>query len=547
MLQLFLFFMMCLQFKPTLRWVIFTALIPTLSLVQPGSYESGDFVTHIVRIMDMYSSLQHGIFPVRWAWLLQGGYGYPLFSFMTVLPYYVICAIHVVGISFVASTKIYLAAIYVGSAVSMWFCARAVFNSNVYKEKIAALSAICYVFAPYTLINLEFRAALGELTGFALFPLLVYAVLENKRFVFVITLAILLISHPGITLLGAPLICLLMIIKKRWAMMVSVVASIGLSAFYLLPALFEAKFSGQVAYGSTLWTESTIPGFQPILWLLWSPWRWGFLFQGHYGEVANVIGAAYVGAVLVIFISILKRWMKPFETHIFLALFCMMSIGMFMMLPYSRPLWNALPLIRHLQFPSRIMFYVVFPTSLMLGYVLTHLRLKPIIWKLTLFVCLGWTVLNWSHRTFLPAIDDAHIYQSLPHASFEHERLPEAMPIVEEQPMKARESAFVVNKNDAIVTTIKTLPTQRVYKVSTNSTMLFQENTLYFPGWVARIDGKQTTLQRTKKGVMVVRVPSGEHTLEFTFEDTPIRTVANTLSLITWGAVGFYVLFKRKA
>lgn len=541
-IQLFVFFLCCLKFKPTLRWVILVVLIPTFSLIQPGSFESGDFVTHIVRAMDMFSSLQHGIFPVRWAWLLQGGYGYSLFSFMTVLPYYILCFLHAVQIPFVIGTKIYLAAVYVGSAVTMWYFVREVFSNAQKRDDIATLSAVAYVFAPYTLINLSFRAAMGELTGFMLVPLLAYAVMANRKWIFTLSLTALLLSHPGITMLSAPWILLLVLIKKRWSCIYMGILAVALSAFFLLPAVFEGRFTDQVTYGRTLWTEHTIPGFQPPTWMFWSPWRYGFLLQGHFGEVANTIGVAQIASVVVLMYLFIKRLIPKQEEPTFSVLFCMLCIGVVMMLPQSLPIWNALPLIRHLQFPSRIMFYVVFPSAIITGYVLTILQLRTIAWRVLLFVSFGYLVLNWSHRTFHPEITDEYLFQSINRASFEHERLPEAMPIGIVYPTKPRQSAFLVDQSDATVREIATTPIIRSYVITTPSPLRFQENTLYFPGWVAFVDNQRVEMKVTKQGAMVISVPQDTHTIAFRFENTPIRTIGNTVSLITFiGSVSFAV------
>jgi len=549
-LQLVLFFVWCLRFRPTKKWVVIAACIPALSLLQSGSYESGDFVTHIVRAMDLFSSLHYGIFPVRWAWLLQGGFGYPLFSFMTTLPYYVLACLHVLHVPFVVGMKLYLAGVYVGSAYTMWLCVRSVFVHHKKRDVIATLTAASYVFAPYTLANLSFRAASGELTGFLLIPLLIYAVYEKKHVLFAFAFGILLLSHPGITLLGMPWVFFLIVMMRQWRMIPSFFIGIGLSAFYLLPMLVEKAHTGQVTYGNTLWTPSTIPGFQPAFWLLWSPWRYGFLLQGHYGEIATTIGAAQIGAIVSLLYMYAKKHLFRRDAYIFMFLFVVLSIGIFMSIDVSRPVWNALPLIRHLQFPSRIMFYVVFSTSLMLGYVLSQMHLRAPILKLTIFFCFGYLILNWSHRTFHPELTDEVIFTSLPRASFEHERLPEAMPIGIDQPMYPRKMAYQTNQHDAVVTRTSFSPIDRRYTIITPRQTKFQENTLFFPGWVAHIDDKRVPLFTTPQGVMIIDIPEGTHTVTFTFEDTPIRVIGNIISLSVWSGMSvyaLYVLFHRSA
>src|SRR5216683_8054468 len=61
--------------------LIFISLLPLISLLRPGDYESGDFNIHIYRIMSFYDSLREGHFLPSWAPELNATYGYPLFIF----------------------------------------------------------------------------------------------------------------------------------------------------------------------------------------------------------------------------------------------------------------------------------------------------------------------------------------------------------------------------------------------------------------------------------------------------------------------------------
>jgi len=46
----------------------------------------------------MAVSLQAGVFPVRWMPDAAYGYGYPFFSYMAALPYYVAALLNIVGL-----------------------------------------------------------------------------------------------------------------------------------------------------------------------------------------------------------------------------------------------------------------------------------------------------------------------------------------------------------------------------------------------------------------------------------------------------------------
>jgi len=62
-----------------------------------------------------------------------------------------------------------------------------------------------------------------------------------------------------------------------------------------------------------------------------------------------------------------------------------------------------------------------------------------------------------------------------------------------------------------------------------------------FPGWTGRIDGGVLPINdRNRFKLITVQVPKGEHSLEFRFEDTPIRTWANATSIVS--VIGVVVL-----
>lgn len=60
-------------------------------------------------------------------------------------------------------------------------------------------------------------------------------------------------------------------------------------------------------------------------------------------------------------------------------------------------------------------------------------------------------------------------------------------------------------------------------------------HTHYFPGWKFLIDGQESAIENDKEsGYMKVSIPSGIHKLEFRFTDTPVRQIANSISLISF-------------
>jgi uncharacterized membrane protein YfhO len=62
-------------------------------------------------------------------------------------------------------------------------------------------------------------------------------------------------------------------------------------------------------------------------------------------------------------------------------------------------------------------------------------------------------------------------------------------------------------------------------------------NTLYFPGWVVFEGKRNIAIDFTKNGIIEFTVPKGDHTVRVQFQETPIRTVADMISLLGLGIV----------
>jgi len=70
-----------------------------------------------------------------------------------------------------------------------------------------------------------------------------------------------------------------------------------------------------------------------------------------------------------------------------------------------------------------------------------------------------------------------------------------------------------------------------------------------FPGWKIYSDGVEVTnyIPETEEwGRMYIDLPSGMHNVRAEFTNTPIRTLANGISLVGWGILGYCVFFGVK-
>lgn len=277
--------------------LLIISFLPLVSLLRGGDYESGDFNAHIYRTIVFLENLKNGQFIPSWGGDLNNTYGYPVFIFYYVFVNYIVSFLHLVGLSFINSMKIFLGSCFVFSGIFMFKWSQKEFND----KRAAFVASIFYLFAPYHLINLHFRATPGEVAGFAFIPLLLYCVRK-------------LINTPSILFsLWIGVIFYLSYLAHSPSTVFASIILVPYSFVYLLRRDNKIKIAGHlflaIFTGFLLSTHAWIAHiillqytnyhksshgsgilFIPYWQLFFSPWRFGFLFQGPKGEFALIIG-----------------------------------------------------------------------------------------------------------------------------------------------------------------------------------------------------------------------------------------------------------------
>jgi hypothetical protein len=71
------------------------------------------------------------------------------------------------------------------------------------------------------------------------------------------------------------------------------------------------------------------------------------------------------------------------------------------------------------------------------------------------------------------------------------------------------------------------------YDVTADTLSVLRFRSLYFPGWVARVDGRATAIEPSKEGNIELAVDQGEHHLSLSFEDTWPRILGKFISALS--------------
>jgi 4-amino-4-deoxy-L-arabinose transferase-like glycosyltransferase len=523
------------------------SILPVISIVRTGVYESGDFNLHIRRAMEFYSLLSQGNVIPTWAGDLNATYGYPLFAFNYILPYYIISLFHFVGLSFVASMKVFLSLNIVFSAVFMYF-----FTKNHFKNALTAFTiSIFYLFAPYHLINVHFRITVGEILAYTLIPLVFYFTqkfINQKRIVYLLLsglmLGLIILSHIAVAIYLIPAIILYAYITAK-----TIKETALYSFFIILISLLVACFqwSASLIYYPYLFVSthpsSYLPYFPTIKDLLYSPWRLGFLFQGPKGELSFLLGYAQVLVVVSLIILLLKK-RDGSATKIITLWLTLFFVYIFFVLPYSSFIWKYLPVIKD-SGSQRILIPVAFCASLLAGYLATIVKKKWIIYALIL-LAIGTTILNWGNRRTIPTIDDAILRNDL---SLSYQwgdthiyALPKWVNPEQQWFTKIPKSHLEILSGNGNVEELQRTSTLHIYKINAQTPLKLRENTLYFPGWTATFNGKSVLLEPDGNGVITLSTPNGKGELIMNYQDLLLFQLTKIISFVSIFLICLYVI-----
>ncbi len=532
----------------TIFLVFLFSLLPLISVLRRGVYESGDFNLHIYRSISFYESLRHFNFFPSWGDGLNAGFGYPIFLIINPIPYYAISLLHLTGFTFIASMKLYIIITFIFSGIFMYL-----FSKKLFKNELAAFtSSIFYLYSPYHLVDMHFRVDVGQLASFMLFPLVClffYKSLtekENINYIFLgLTFGIFILCHQGIALISLLFFSIFILsyflkngLRKslsHYKIIYSLLIAFLISGYALLPYFTYTKYT-LMNLNSTF--KVSLLQLNEIL---YSPWRFGLLFQGPNGELSHLIGYVQIFVLAITFYLLLTKKIKKKYYMQILFLFITSIFFIFMLTEYSRILWETVPLLENLLFSSRMLFMITFLISVLAGYLSIQYTNKRFFIYFLILITIFLTILNWGNRRTIPSISDNNLYNNLPKSTYEGEGYAYLIPrwvingVKWEHISPLRPLDIIYGQG--ITKTLTITPQYHEYIVKSNSDTSITENTWYFPGWKLFVNGKETEIYYSDKqhpGLINFSLPRGIWKIEIVYEDLFILKLAKVLSIITF-------------
>ncbi len=535
--------------------LIIISLLPLVSILRIGSYESGDLNFHVKFAMQFFENLKQGQLIPAWIEKQCSGYGCPDFIFTFLLSHYLISIIHVLGFSFITSAKILIAISFILSGIGMYL-----WMKDEFGDKSGFAAAVFYLFAPYHLIDLHFRVSIAELVSMAILPFLF---LTTKRFVetrysifFIYTsilFALLILSHQVTSLASFPFLIIYGFsvwlrykkknIKILLHMIFAFINGLLLTAFYWIPVLIESKYT---AYG----TEVVI-SFHSFRDFFYPPNLFGLLFQGNKGEIYTSIGYTQWLVVFIGIFILLKKKVHGKAKIVLTSSIIIFFILFLMMQSFTKPLWDIIPIINNFQFSWRLSIQVIIVIGVIAAIVIkTYTNKKFFI--LLCFITIAYTILNWGNRKAMPQTADAVLRNQMVFDDYIGQVnaltpiwVDKYKPWIGKIPNKHIE----ILSGNAEIVELSHLITNHEYIISAKSKVELKENTYYFPGWKVLVDNIETQINYKNKhypGVIIFKLGKGLHKVEVIFTDSLERRIAKWISALSATVLGIALIIRLK-
>jgi len=568
-----------MKFKKNIILLILLFLISIFTfyrLCRPGYFSMMDDM-HVFRLQQFDQCLKDGQIPCRFIQDGGMGYGYPLFNYYSPLAYGIAEVFHLTGLSLINSLKITFALCHLIGVFGMFF-----FASLFWGNLGGFISAVIFLLAPYQATDSWVRGAIAESLAINLIPWVFYFLtkfinsqknrnwkLEIGNWGLIISLTALLLSHNLTSFAITPVLIIYSVFlllknksfnfKSILNLVIPVLFSLGLSAFFILPALLEKNlitvntmtqdYFQYIIHFATL-NQLFISRF----------WGFGASLWGPIDDMAFSVGLIQwlLPLISIIFLTIktfqkktslsreVVRNIGPVGLFIFISLF-------FIFLTHNKStfIWKLLPFMAYYQFPWRFLSIAIFASSFVAGSIILLINKKKLQILAVIIISITTIFLNFSYfkediwysnltdnqelsADRILAQSGAGLKDYWPKYG---QNFPTAFAPNEPTASKNIVINYYVKKSNKVILT-----------VFANSDSKITLPLVYFPNWQLYIDNQKSNFEINEDlGLIEFNIPSGNHSIVLKLNNTPIRTIANSISLISFILIIFISFkFRRK-
>lgn len=534
--------------------IIGLGFIVSWPLMRYGYFSHQDDL-HIIRIFEMrrcFSDLQ---IPCRWTPDMGWGNGSPVFNFYGVFLYY-LAGILSYLVGFIVSAKIIFYISLVAGSIGMYLLVK-----DIWGKTPGVVSSVLYMFAPYKALDAYVRGALAESFALALAPFVFYfgykLVTSEKPHKYGVFFSLFLfgfmITHNIMLLIFLPILGLWLLywlVSSKWNNIQEVVLyslfGAGLSLFFILPAFFEKNL---VQSESLVRFELDFrANYLKVSQLFFDRvWGYGTSIPGPEGGMNFQVGWPHWLLALCSLVLLLSKKVKKGMKVLIFSIFGVFVLSLFMTHNKSTFIWVNISLLKYFQFPWRFLSLSIFTASILGGLVVSVLKKR---WQIliSVFIIIATVLLNWQYfkpREFY-AISDTEKLTGVLWEQQEKGALLDYLPKTALEPREKAPTTLLVISGKATVNNFTNRSGSWEAKINVAEAAVIEVPVFYFPNWQVYIDGNKYPFSYDNVlGRISFALEPGEYTVIGKFENTPIRTVGNTLTLLSAAGLVAYVIYAK--
>lgn len=508
----------------------FAVEIPFFFLGTPSGH---DLEFHLYSWLEVLGQWKQGIFYPRWASLAHFAYGEPRFVFYPPASWTLGAGLSAIFPWTVAS-EIYIWIALVAAGASMFVLARRWLDRSD-----AVFAAVLYAANPYHLVIVYWRSAFAELLASCLLPLLLLFVLKagdgdkdaGRRVVLPLALvlgAAWLTNAPAAVMIHYSMALLLVFFawrqrSPRLLFIGAAAVALGacLSAFYLLPAIYEQRWiniAESVSAGSRPadnflfihTTDADHDAFNRII-------TWVALL-----EMALILAAAWVG----------RQWREANRNHWNALLLWAAACSLLMFSP-SAVLWEVLPKMQFMQFPWRwlLCLSLIF-TLLVSAGMRRSWRRGAVCGILILAIVMAWHRIQppwWDNNADLREMQDNIADQ------VGYEGTDEYTPVGADPALinKDARDVTVDGPAHAAIRVLRWDAESKTFTAEMSAPDHLALRLFRYPAWQVEVNGHVVETASKDNGQMLVPVEAGMNRVHVTFVRTWDHSVGSWISLLT--------------
>jgi len=531
------------------------SFLVTWPFLKSGYFSHQDDL-QVIRIFEMRRCFTDLQIPCRWVPDMGWGNGFPLFNFYGVSPYYLGSILsYLVG--FINASKILFFISLTFGSFGIYLLVKSLWG------KLAGLtSAVLYLFAPYKALDVYVRGALAESLALAIIPFVFYfsyklvVTTKTKKYstLFTLSLFAFLITHNIMVILFLPFLFAWLIywlVVAKWEntklVILSSLLGFGLASFFLFPAFFEKNL---VQTESLLRFELDFrANYLKVSQLFFDRvWGYGTSIPGPEGGMNFQVGWPHwwlvIVSVLLLFVLKIKKSSKVLVAGVIAAFI----FSVFMTHNKSTPVWIHVSLLKYFQFPWRFLSLSILTASLLGGFAVSALKEKWQIYVASAIIVLS-VILNWNY--FRPkifySINDSEKLSGELWDQQKRGAVLDYLPKTALEPREAAPESPIVRSGRAEVINFINRSNRWGFNITVQNRVEIEVPVYYFPNWEVKVDGREYPFSYNNLlGRISLILEPGNYEVEGSFKDTPIRKIANLITVLSAIGLVFYINERKK-